>query len=146
MAWLLDTNVVSELRRPRPEQRVVSFVATQPLEQLHISVVTLAELRFGIELIRDPDRRTALGKWLTDDVRPMFEGRVLPITEDIMVRWRILVEEGRKSGHTFSQPDLLIAATATQHGLTVVTRDVSDYAKARVAVVNPWTSENPVGV
>jgi predicted nucleic acid-binding protein len=68
----------------------------------------------------------------------MFDGRVLQITEDIMLKWRLLVEDGRKTGHTFSQPDLIIAATAIHHGLTVVTRDRSDYDKARVPVFNPW--------
>jgi predicted nucleic acid-binding protein len=76
--------------------------------------------------------------WLTHKVRPMFEQRVLQITEDIMIKWRLLVEEGRRTGHTFSQPDLIIAATAIHHGLTVVTRDRSDYDKARVSVINPW--------
>ena len=138
MAWLLDTNVLSELRRPRPDQKVVAFVTGCPLEQLHISVVTLAEIRFGIELVSEPSRRAELNDWLTHKVRPMFDGRVLPITEDIMLKWRLLVEEGRKTGHTFSQPDLMIAATAIHHGLTVVTRDRSDYDKANAAVVNPW--------
>ena len=138
MAWLLDTNILSELRRPKPEPRVVAFVTTQPLEQLHISVVTLAEIRFGIELVGEPNRRAELNEWLTHKVRPMFDQRVLPITEDIMLKWRVLVEEGRKTGHTFSQPDLLIAATAIHHGFTVVTRDRSDYDKARVPVLNPW--------
>ena len=68
----------------------------------------------------------------------MFQERVLPITEEIMLRWRLLVEEGRKTGHTFSQPDLIIAATAIEHGLTVVTRDQKDYANARALAVNPW--------
>jgi toxin FitB len=138
MAWLLDTNILSELRRPRPDQKVVAFVTGCTLEQLHISVVTLAEIRFGIELVGDPNRRAELNEWLTHKVRPMFDGRVLQITEDIMLKWRLLVEEGRKTGHTFSQPDLIIAATAIHHGLTVVTRDRSDYDKAHVQVVNPW--------
>ena len=68
----------------------------------------------------------------------MFDQRVLPITEDIMLRWRLVVEEGRKAGHTFSQPDLIIAATALHHGLTMVTRDRSDFDKAGVPVINPW--------
>jgi predicted nucleic acid-binding protein len=68
----------------------------------------------------------------------MFERRILPVTEDIMFRWRLLVEEGRKRGHTFSQPDLIIAATAIEHGLTIVTRDRSDYEMTRVPVINPW--------
>jgi toxin FitB len=69
--------------------------------------------------------------------------RVLPITEDIMFKWRLLVEDGRKVGHTFSQPDLIIAATALHHGLTVVTRDISDHQKARAPVLNPWLDAEP---
>jgi predicted nucleic acid-binding protein len=138
MAWLLDTNVLSELRRPRPEQRVVGFVAGCALNQLYISVVTLAEIRFGIELVAEPGRRSELNDWLTQKVRPMFDSRVLQINEDIMLKWRLLVEEGRKRGHTFSQPDLIIAATAIHHGLTVVTRDRNDYDKTHVPVVDPW--------
>ena len=139
MAWLLDTNVLSELRRPKPEQRVVAFVSACPLDQLHISVVTLAEIRFGIELVAQPNRRAELNDWLTLKVRPTFDGRVLQVTEDILLKWRLLGEEGRKTGHTFSQPDLIIAATAQHHGLTIVSRDTAEYLKARVAVYNPWT-------
>jgi hypothetical protein len=138
MAWLLDTNVLSELRRPRPDAKVVAFVTGCPLEQLYISVVTLAEIRFGIELVSDANRRAELNDWLMHKVRPMFDGRVLEITEEILLKWRLLVEEGRKTGHTFSQPDLMIAATAIHHGLTVVTRDRSEFDQARVPVVNPW--------
>jgi toxin FitB len=87
MGWLLDTNILSELRHPKPEARVVAFVAGCPLDQLYISVVTLAEIRFGIELVSDPQRRTELQDWLTRQVRPLFEGRVLPIAEDIMLQW-----------------------------------------------------------
>ena len=68
----------------------------------------------------------------------MFDQRVLPVTEDIIFRWRVLVEEGRKVGHTYSQPDLIIAATAIHHGFTVVTRDRDDFDKAGVTVLNPW--------
>ena len=137
--WLLDTNILSELRRPKPERKVLAFVAAQPLELLYISTVTLAEIRFGIELLPDVARRSALNDWLAHKVRPMFEQRVLAITEDIMFKWRLMVEEGRKVGHTFSQPDLIIAATGQHHGLTIVSRDTADYVKAQVTVVNPWT-------
>jgi toxin FitB len=138
--WLLDTNVFSELRRPAPEQRVVTFVASQPLEALFLSAVTLAEIRFGIEMISDAARRADLTEWLTHKVRPMFEQRILPISEEVMLKWRLMVEEGRKAGHTFSQPDLIIAATAAHHGLTVVSRDVSDFERARVPYLNPWVA------
>lgn len=137
--WLLDTNVLSELRRPKPVRKVVAFIRAQPLDRLFISVVTLAEIRFGIEIVSDAVRRAELTDWLNHKVRPTFEQRVLPISEDAMLKWRLLVEEGRRSGHTFSQPDLIIAATALEYGLTVVTRDAGDYDKARVPVVNPWT-------
>lgn len=136
--WLLDTNVLSELRHPRPAEKVVAFVAAQPLESLHVSAVTLAEIRFGIELVADAGRRAELNDWLTHKVRPMFAQRVLPVSEDVMFKWRLLVEEGRKSGHTFSQPDLIIAATALEHGLTVVSRNTADSEKARVPVLDPW--------
>jgi predicted nucleic acid-binding protein len=139
--WLLDTNILSELRRPKPERKVLAFVAAQPLELLYISAVALAEIRFGIELVTDANKRAKLTDWLAHKVRPMFEQRVLPVTEDVMFKWRLLVEDGRQAGHTFSQPDLIIAATALQHGLTVVSRDTSDYERARVPVLNPWTAD-----
>lgn len=141
--WLLDTNILSELRRPKPERRVVDFVSAQPLERLYVSSVSFAEIRFGIELIGDTGRRAALNDWLTHKVRPMFEERVLPVTEDVMFKWRLLVEEGRKVRHTFSQPDLIIAATALHHGLTVVSRNKHDYERAGVAVFNPWVDPGP---
>jgi predicted nucleic acid-binding protein len=137
--WLLDTNILSELRRPRPERKVLAFVAAQPLELLYVSSVTFAEIRFGIELVSDASRRAELNNWLAHKVRPMFEQRVLAITEDIMFKWRLLVEDGRKARHTFSQPDLIITATALHHGLTVVSRDVSGYRRAHASVLNPWT-------
>lgn len=139
--WLLDTNVLSELRRPRPEAKVVDFIASQSLDLLFVSTVTLAEIRFGIEMVTDPTRRLDLNEWLTHRVRPMFEGRTLPVGEDVMFKWRLLVEDGRKAGHTFSQPDLIIAATGLHHGLIVVTRDTGDYARARVPVFNPWLED-----
>jgi hypothetical protein len=139
--WLIDTNVISEVRRPKPEPKVLAFIEGCPLTQLYISVVTIAEIRFGIELSGDPSRRIALSDWLTRTVRPMFDDRILPITEEIMLKWRVLLEDGRKAGHTYSQPDLIIAATALEYGLTVVTRDRRDYDKAGVPVVDPWAKK-----
>ena len=144
--WLLDTNILSELRRLKPERKVLSFITAQPLENLYVSSVTFAEIRFGIELLSDAGRRAELNDWLTHRVRPMFEQRVLAISEDVMFKWRLLVEDGRKAGHTFSQPDLIIASTALHHGLTIVSRDVSDCQKAHAPVFNPWVDvvkENP---
>jgi len=142
--WLLDTNILSELRRPKPERKMIAFVAAQPLELLYVSAVSLAEIRFGIERLADAGRRAEFNDWLALKVRPMFEQRVLAVSEDIMFKWRLLIEEGRKAGHTFSQPDLIIAATALHHGLTVVSRDTGDYRKARAPVLNPWSDAPPI--
>jgi predicted nucleic acid-binding protein len=136
--WLLGTNIRSELRRPKPEPKVVSFIAGESLDRLFVSSVTLAEIRFSIELVPDASHRAALNMWLTHQMRPLFDQRVLPVSEDIMFTWRLLVEAGRKVGHTFSQPDQTIAATALQHGLTVVSCDVGDIQKAGVSICNPW--------
>ncbi len=135
--WLLDTNILSELRRAKPERRVVDFIASQPLTRLYVSSVTLAEIRFGIELVNDPSQRATLHHWLAQTLRPMFAQRVLAVTEDVMLTWRLLVADGRKVGHTFSQPDLIIAATAVHHGLTIVTRDTGDF-RTGAKLLNPW--------
>lgn len=139
--WLLHTNVLSELRRKRPQPSVTQFIAAQPLADLFVSEVTFAEIRFGIERVDDPARRAELHQWLTERLRPLFDQRVLPVTEDILLQWRLMIEAGRKRGHTFSHPDILIAATAARNGLTVVSRGTSDFAAAGVAVFNPWAED-----
>jgi predicted nucleic acid-binding protein len=98
----------------------------------------MAEIRFGIEVLQDPSHRALLTRWLTTTIRPVFAGRVLPITEDTMLRWRLLVEDGRKAGKTFSQPDLIIAATAIEHELVLVTRNVKDFISLLLTIVDPW--------
>jgi len=138
MAWLLDTNVLSEKRKPKPEPKVTAFYEAQPLHALYISVVSIAEIRFGIQLQEHSGRRADLQNWLAMTLRPAFAGRIIPVTEDILLRWRLLMEQGRKAGHTYSHPDLLLAATALEHRLTVVTRDRSDFDRAGVPVFDPW--------
>lgn len=138
MAWLPDTNILSEGRKPRPDLRVTAFYSGEPLDQLYVSILSIAEIRFGIELQEDATRRAELNNWLTLTLRPAFAGWILPLTEDILLKWRLLMETGRKAGHTYSHPDLVLAATALHHGFTVVTRDRSDFDKARVPVFNPW--------
>jgi predicted nucleic acid-binding protein len=138
VAWLLDTNVLSELRRPRPEPRVVEFMSRRAAVDLYISVVTLSEIRYGIERLPNTRQRDELHDWLTGYVRTTFFGRVLPIDEEVMLQWRVLMENGRKQGHTYSQPDLIIAATALRFRMTVATRDISDFERAKVPFLNPW--------
>lgn len=139
--WLLDTNVLSELRKPDCDPKVRQWVGTKRAAELFVSSVTLAEIRFGISLVTDPDRRHGLNHWLESELRPWFGERVLQINEDVIVRWREMVEAGRKRGHTYSQPDLFIAANADLHGLCVVSRNVADFDRTGVAVLNPWLAQ-----
>jgi predicted nucleic acid-binding protein len=136
--FLLDTNVLSELERQRGSPRVLAFLKHTPLSSLFISEVVIAEIRFGIEAAASPARRDRLMTWLKDTVRPLFENRILRINEDILVRWRWIVEMGRRRGYTFDQFDSLIGATAAHYNLTVLTRDTEPFEGADVACLNPW--------
>lgn len=137
--WLLDTNVVSELRRPKPNPDVVSFVASQNGENIYVTEVTFAEILYGIEQLSDAARRADLQSWLDNMLRPLFADRVLAITENVILRWKTMTVEGRKRRHTFGQPDLFIAAIAALQDLVVVTRDIDEFVEARVPVFDPWT-------
>jgi predicted nucleic acid-binding protein len=137
--FLLDTNVLSELRRPRPHPGVVDFVSARAEDELFVSEVTFAEIRYGIEQAADAERRANLTAWLANTLRPLFDGRTLRLTETILLRWRLLIEAGRRRGHTFSQFDLFIAATAAEEGLVVVTRDETHFVAAGAAVLDPWS-------
>jgi predicted nucleic acid-binding protein len=139
--WLVDTNVISELRKPRCDEAVKSWSEAQAPELLYLSRVTIAEIRFGIEQHADAGFRERLQGWLDTELRPWFGDRILEVNEDVILEWRRMIQRGKAVGHTFSQPDLFIAATAAVAGLWVVTRNVTDFALAGVAVLNPWTGE-----
>jgi toxin FitB len=138
--WLLDTNVVSELRKPKPDSKVINFIAAQPGETLFVTDITLAEITYGIEQLNDAARRADLHLWLERNLRPSFSGRILAITEAVLVRWKTMVVAGRKRGHTFGQPDLFIAAIAALHDLVAVSRDISEFVESDVPVFDPWAS------
>lgn len=139
--WLLDTNVLSELRKPRCEPSVRRWVDARKPGELFLSTVTLAEIRFGIARVPDPTRRHELKHWLESELRPWFAGRILEVTEEVILRWREMVDRRRQIGQAFSQPDLFIAATADLHGLSVATRNEGDFAPTGVAILNPWHSD-----
>lgn len=137
--WLLDTNVLSELRKRNPNRRVAEFVASQPGDLLFTSEITFGEIRHGIEQLDDPGRRADIHLWLDRELRPLFAGRILAITEDVIVRWKTMVADGQRRGHTFGQPDLFIAAIAALEDLVVVTRDTAEFIAAGVPGFNPWS-------
>ena len=136
--WLLDTNVVSELRKANPDPHVKAWSDAQSPSMLFLSIVTLAEIRYGVECHRDGAFQAELNLWLESTLRPWFAGRILAIDEEVLLEWRRMVESGRGRGIVFSHPDVLIAATARVHGLDVCTRDEGGFSRTGIAVVNPW--------
>jgi len=137
--WLLDTNVISELRKPHGDPHVRAWSNAQSPEALYLSRITLAEIRFGIERVPANDPfRVEREAWLDARLRPWFAGRILEVDETVILTWRRMVARGKARNHTFSQPDLFIAATAAVHGLRVVTRNTGDFAVAGVAILDPW--------
>lgn len=103
-----------------------------------MSVITFAEIRFGIERIADIQKQQALSIWLDKELRPFFMNRVLALDEEIILKWLILLEQGRKQGYTYSQPDLFIATRALHHNLGLVTRNTKDFEKVDILLYNPW--------
>jgi predicted nucleic acid-binding protein len=138
--YLLDTNVVSEWVKPRPEPSVVEWLADVDEDRVFLSVVTLAELRNGIESLPAGQRRRRLGEWLTFELRTRFEGRIIAVDERIADRWGAIVAARTKAGRPIGAMDGLLAATADIHALTIVTRNASDFDAAGPAVFNPWRS------
>ena len=138
-AYLLDTNIPSELIRSRPNYRVNEWVRGLDQRTLWISVITLGELRRGFELAREPERRAFLENWFTTTLLPEFTGRILGVTQAIAERWGTLDAIATKNGTPLETADGLIAATALTHGLVVVTRNVRDFTAAGVTIFDPWT-------
>ena len=140
----MDTNVISELRKPNCDEHVKAWAERQLATSLYLSRVTIAEIRYGIERLPSGDRsRRRLEAWLNDELRPWFADRLLDVDEDVFVVWRRLIEKGKVMRHTFPQPDLFIAATAVLHDLCVVTRNSGDFVHTGAPVLNPWTDIEP---
>lgn len=139
MSFLLDTNVVSEWVRPRPNAGVVAWLAQVDEDRVFISVITLAELRYGIERLAAGNRRKRLDQWLRNELPPRFEGRVLPVDQAIADVWGKVVARSEAAGRPISVTDAFIAATVEVHNLTLVTRNASDFEPTLKSVVNPWT-------
>lgn len=139
--FLLDTNVPSEIGKPFPQPSVLRWLGTVEETQTFLSVVSLGEMRKGCELLEPGSkRRLQLERWLEDDVHKWLAGRILPVTEAIAERWGRLEAQRQRLGLPLNTADGQIAATALEHGLTLVTRNVKDFRDLGVTLFNPWTA------
>lgn len=136
--YLLDTNIPSELIRARPEPRLTSWIYALNEESLHLSVVSIGELRRGFALLPASKRRSDLESWFENNLVPRFRERILPVTYLIAERWGLLDADSQLSGQPLNTADGMIAATALEHNLTLVTRNVKDFGHLGVALFNPW--------
>lgn len=138
MSFLLDTNVVSEWVKPRPAPSVVSWLADVDEDRVFISVVTLGELRHGIDRMPAGRRRHRLDEWLRHDLRARFEGRVLPIDDAVAEGWGAIVARREAMGRPIGVMDAFLAATAEVHALTLVTRNAPDFRSSVKTIFDPW--------
>lgn len=135
MSYLLDTNVISELRKKEPNPRVVNWVSERPSALLYLSVLTLGELRKGVEASQDSVRKSSLRDWLELELPSFFAGRILNIDSNVADNWgRIVAHAGRP----IPVIDSLLAATASEFGFTFITRNKRDFECLGVDVINPW--------
>jgi len=141
VSFLLDTNVISEWVKPEPNPQVVAWLNEVPEDRVFLSVAALAEIRRGVELMPAGKRRDRLASWLTEDLPVRFEGRILDIDGRIADAWGILMARGQKAGINVGTLDAFFAATAEVHGLTLVTRNVHDFLKLGIRLLNPWHTE-----
>lgn len=137
MSYLIDTNVLSELRRRDPDPNVVRWMSERPATNLYMSVLTLGELRKGIEALPESARKRALLDWLEIDLPVFFTGRILPIDATVADRWGRLVAQ---AGRPLPAIDSLLAATALAHGLTLITRNLRDFQHPNLQVLDPWSA------
>jgi predicted nucleic acid-binding protein len=145
MNVLLDTNVLSEVRRPAPDPKVLAWLDALDEDRAFISVASIAELRRGIALMDDGRRREALTAWLAEDLPARFAGRIVLIDPTIAGRWGDLMAQARQSGFALSVMDGFFAATALACGLVLATRNTKDFAPLGVPLFDPWTDEGVSG-
>lgn len=141
MNFLLDTNVLSEVRRPSPDANVLRWLDVLDEDRAFLSVVTIAELRRGISLMDTGLRRDALAAWISNDLPNRFAARIVPIDAQIAEQWGDLMAATRRQGLALSVMDGFLAATALVSGLIVATRNTKDFAPVGIPVFNPWTYE-----
>lgn len=138
MRYLLDTNVISEWTKPRPDAGVIAWLDAADENGLYLSVLAFAELRLGIELLPSGPKRARISAWLDEDLAARFEGRIIGIDRPIAEAWAGVIAHGRAQGVTPPVLDAFLAATAHVHEMTLVTRNERHLAFLGVPVLSPW--------
>jgi predicted nucleic acid-binding protein len=136
--FLVDTNIPSELTRERPDAHVAAFLQRSDRQSTFLSVMTIGEISKGIAALPASQKRASLQNWLDLDVRSWFAGRILPVSEEIAELWGKLAASAKQCGTPLAVVDGVIAATALHHQLTLVTRNLKDFANLGVDLLNPW--------
>jgi predicted nucleic acid-binding protein len=136
--YLLDTNVISEFSKKKPDERVRKWVDAQNEATLYLSVLTFGEIRKGITLLPEAEKRTKLENWLDTKLPGRFKGRLLPVTDGIAEIWGSMAAKAQMEGIALGAIDGLLGATAANHDLTVATRNAPDFRACNVPVINPW--------
>jgi hypothetical protein len=139
MSYLLDTNVVSEWLKPQPNRGVVDWLASVAEDETFLSVVTITEVRYGVERMASGNRRKRLDEWLREELLPRFEGRIIPVDTTVADACGRLVARSEALGRPIEPRDAFIAATAEVYELTLVTRNASDFQPTLKTILTPWS-------
>ncbi|MBX5200223.1 type II toxin-antitoxin system VapC family toxin [Rhizobium sp. NZLR1] len=138
MRLLLDTNVLSEVTKPKPDAHVLQWLDRLDEDRSFISIVSVAEIRRGVALMDEGRKRDALAEWLARDLTQRFEHRIIPVDESVALAWGDLMGHAKRSGRGLPSMDGLIAATAVAHDLTLATRNSKDFDGLGIELINPW--------
>jgi predicted nucleic acid-binding protein len=138
MKYLLDTCVISEIVSKQPNPKVVEFVDSLDPDDVYLSVITIGEIAKGIEKLPKSKRKQELHAWLTEDLLVRFDGKIIPLGTDVLLKWGILNARLESVGKMLPAMDSLIAATAVVHDLILITRNVNDFENTGIEIVNPW--------
>jgi predicted nucleic acid-binding protein len=138
MSYLLDTNVISEFTSPQPNAAVVVWLTEHQHHSLYLSVITIGEIQQGIQRLPISKKRDGLERWLQQELLVEYANFILPLDMNTMLQWGTLTAQLVQQGNKMPVMDALIAATAVQHQLTLVTRNISDFASTNIPLINPW--------
>ncbi|EJT01799.1 type II toxin-antitoxin system VapC family toxin [Rhizobium sp. CCGE 510] len=138
MRLLLDTNLLSEVTKPKPDARVLQWLDRLDEDRSFISIISVAEIRRGVALMDEGRKRDALAEWLARDLTQRFEHRIIPVDEPVALAWGDLMGHAKRSGRGLSSMDGLIAATAVAHDLTLATRNTKDFGGLGIELIDPW--------